>query len=120
MNLTLESIKEEQYSMTSQEWEEFFLPQKIEEMQILLLGKNRRLEHCINFVADDSIHTDGEKIWIESPGKLPEDFWYVNKDSDQETIQMFIDFYQCSIEKEILPEEISNLEEIIAYLYSSE
>jgi len=118
MSITLETIKEEQYSMSPEEWEEFYLPQKMEEIQTLLLDKRRRLEHCINFVADDSIHTDGVKIWIESPGQLPEDFWYITEDSDPEAIYTFIDFHQCGIEKKTLSIEITKLEEIIAYLYS--
>lgn len=115
MSITLESLKEEQDSMTHSEWVRFFVPQKIEEVKELIRNKRQRLEHCINFVLDDTIHTDGKRIWILSKG---EEIYSIDETSDPETILLVNSFYVCVQDKKKLPSEISELEDTLAYLYS--
>lgn len=115
MRITLEDIMKEQCSMNYRKWIDLYLPQKFEEVQNLLRAKRKRLEHCINFVLDDTIHTDGKRIWIMSKNQ---ELYSITEDSDPELINIVYNFYNCMQEKESLPKEISKLEEIIAYLYS--
>jgi hypothetical protein len=115
MSLTLEDIMKEQCSIDYRKWVDLYLPKKFEQVQGLLSKKRQRLEHCINFVLDDTIHTDGKRIWIISKN---EEIYSITEDSDPEIKTMVYSFYTCMKEKETLPKEISELEEIVAYLYS--
>jgi len=115
MSITLESLKDEQDSMTHSEWVQFFVPGKIEIVKDLLRNKKQRLEHCINFIMDDTIHTDGKRIWILSKGKESHS---IDEKSDLEQIKLIHSFYLCVQDKEKLPSEISELEDTLAYLYA--
>lgn len=133
--LTIQNVKDEQYSMTSMEWKTHCLDQVLEKAVKMLWVKRSYLEHCINFLQEETIHFRDGKLWISSPNKknidqicesksesdleFETDYRiYITEKSPKYLIEIAIDFYYCTLYKLKLPGEIAILEETVAYLYS--
>jgi hypothetical protein len=124
---TIQNIKDEQYSMSRMEWKNYFFENTLDKVTKMLQEKRWYLEHCINYLQDDTINFEDGMCWIGSPNKRTienlgesdiKDRIYLDKDSPIHLMNIFTDFYYCTLYREKLPNEIDILEETIAYLYS--
>jgi hypothetical protein len=105
---------EEKFSSDTFHWEAFLKPKRIQQVIETLSTKRRRLEHCINVIAEDEFCEEHGKFYIKSPGK---ENWYLDMEKDDMDIKLtFYNFWKCVQEKKTLPEEIELLEASLEFL----
>jgi len=107
-----DQIREEKNSMSVGEWEAFFKPMWQEKIQEELQTKMQRLEHCINFTINDTMHHENGEFWIEMEGFGRR---YLKKD-EPEDIDLFMDFCKCLMDRDTLPGEILELQDCLELL----
>jgi hypothetical protein len=127
--ITVQNVKDTKYALTSMAWKAR-VDDLLDKAIKMLWEKRQYLEHCINFLQDDSIHYEDGTCWISSPNKRTieqltegegkaefEDRIYITKDSPKYLLDIALNYYYCTLYRDKLPGEISILEDTVAYLY---
>jgi hypothetical protein len=110
----LSQLIDEKFSMETFLWEAFTKPKRKNQILRTLEMKKRRLEHCVNIIAEDEFCEEHGKFYIKSPGK---ENWYLDMEKDDMDIKLtFYNFWKCVQEKKTLPEEIELLEASLEFL----
>ena len=115
-NLNFSRLIDEKMSYQTRkfEWEALIQPKRIKQIKKDLESKRQRLEHCVNFVWNDELCEEDDKVYIKSPGKPN---WYLDMEKDSMSVKLlFCDFYQCVKDKEKIPNEIEILEAMLEFL----
>jgi hypothetical protein len=96
------------------EWLVEIKPKRVDRIEKEINIKKQRLEHCINFLMDDELCEEDDKVYIKSPGKPN---WYLDMEKDSMSVKLiFCDFYQCIKDRQKIPEEIEVLKDILDIL----
>jgi hypothetical protein len=110
----LSQLIDEKFSMETFLWEAFTKPKRMNQVREELEMKKKRLEHCVNIIAEDEFCEEHGKFYIKSPGK---ENWYLDMEKDEMDIKLtFYNFWKCVQEKKTLPEEIELLEASLEFL----